>query len=423
MSPEDKNNYIDTSSNMPKDWGYLHNDITVEQKSKINWGLYILMMAGTLLLLSLAYTGYSFYYKANQLDETKIILNINAPDTVEPGKEFYIKLSTTNNNRIKVTDAHLDLEYKKSLSGDGISNVVKTSYTYGELPRSLVKMENIENIKLYGRSDDIIKFKASLHYKIEGNNAIFIKEYEKDIKLLPRQISVSIEGPKDIDAGEAFTYKVIVKNDSDRDIDMAKVSFAFPAEYNPISSSVELSSNNEWDISSFKKGQELSNTIVATQGGINGEEKVVRVKLEEMVDNVPAIINDANYVYNIIYLPLTLVSKLKINHNNTSYIYQGQTGTLALSWENSLNEAISNMYFRIDYNGTTTQIDKQNYPNLSEIVARDKSMIEIPLIAQGDKDGNMHITVTAYGDRLQSTVTNTKLGSTDILIKVRNSNN
>lgn len=420
MLSSDKNY---TENSIPKDWGYLRSSITEEQKPKINWGLYILIVAGSILLLSIIYTAYSFYYKANQLDENKIILSINAPDTVEPGKEFYIKLSTTNNNRINIIDAHLDLEYKKSLSGDGISNVVKTSYVYGELTRALVKIENIDNIKLYGRSDDVIKFKASLHYKIVGNNGVFVKEYEKEVKLLPRQISINIQGPKDIDAGEAFTYKVTVKNDSDRDIDMAKVSFAFPAEYGPISSSVELSSNNEWDISSLKKNQELSNTIVATQGGINGEEKVVRVKLEEIVDDIPAIINDANYVYNIIYLPVTLVSKLKVNRNNTSYIYQGQAGTLALSWENSLNESISNMYFRVDYNGTSTQIDKNIYPSLSEIVARDKSAIEIPLIAQADKDGNMHITITAYGDRLQSNVTNTKLGSTDILIKVRNSNN
>ena len=364
---------------------------------------------------------YTVYYKSNQLDENKIILNIDSPESVEPGREFDVKLSVANNNKVVIDRAYLEFEFEKSTNSGGVANVDKREYTYQNLGLSMTKVENISNIKVYGRNGDNVTLHAKLIYQIAGNNAQFVKSLNKDIKILPRQITLSVNGPKDIDGGVAFTYKVIVKNDSDRDMGKSRVVFAFPAEYNTISASSPLNDRNEWEIDSIKKGDTLENSIIATQGGINGEQKAIRVKLEELVnDDLGAIINDNDYQYSLIYLPLSVSADLKVNHSITHNIYVGQQGTLGIYWENTLNESISNLSFNVILDGTSTLIDKSTFPALSDIPAGDKSMIEIPIIGKAEADGYMHLSITANGDRLQSTVTNTKIGSTDFLIKVRN---
>ncbi len=436
MSLEDKENHLNSSSfkseetllnmdikpikKIPKNWNYL-NDYQIEKvNKKSDWGKVVLICGIIVFCFSIMYAAYAIYYKANQLDESKIVFTIDAPDSVEPGKDFDIKIITSNNNKTAINNLSIDLQYDKSFSGNGVVNSYKKFYNYSNLEYGNTKIENIENIKLYGRNDDIIKLKAHLTYQIQGNNGVFVKDQIKEIKLLPRQISIIIEGPKDIDAGEAFNYKVTVKNDSDRDINKARVTFAFPAEYNTLAASSTLNEKNEWEVFNFNKGAEYVNNIIATQGGINGEEKAVRVKLEEIVDEVPAIINDTAYKYNIIYLPLMLTAKLKVNNSSTNYIYSGQKGVLNLSWENNLNQSINNLYFILSYNGTSTIVNKDNFPDLIDIGAGNKSSIELPLIGQADLDGSMRISIVAYGDRLQSNITNNKLGSTDISIKVRN---
>lgn len=411
---------IDANITVPKNWDYLKGKEPERVAQKSDWGRLALICGGIIFVLSLAYSGYIVYYKANQLDESKIAFSIDAPDSVEPGKDFDIKIITGNSNKIPINNMIIDFQYDKSLSGNGVINAYKKSYNYQNLEYGNTKIENIENIKLYGRNDDTVKLRAHLSYQIQGNNGIFVKDFSKEVKLLPRQISIKIEGPKDIDSGEAFTYKVTVKNDSDRDIGKARITFAFPAEYSTLAASSTLNEKNEWEIFNFNKGGEYYNTIIATQGGINGEQKAVRVKLEEVVDDVPAIINDAAYDYNIIYLPLMVTAKLKVNHSNTNYMYSGQGGLLTVSWENALNESISNLYFVLSYNGTSTTVSKDNFPDLADIVAGNKSSVELPLIGQADADGNMRISITAYGDRLQSSVANNKLGSADISIKIRN---
>ena len=436
MSLNDKENHLNSNSfkdeetllhvntrtvnEVPKNWDYLRTNESEKVVKKNNWGKIALICGIIIFSFSIIYAAYAIYYKANQLDESKIAFSVDAPDSIEPGKDFDIKIITSNGNKIPISNIIINFQYDKSLSGSGVINAYKKSYNYSNLEYGNTKIENIENIKLYGRNDDMVKLKAHLSYQIQGNNGTFVKDVYKEIKLLPRQISIKIEGPKDIDAGEAFNYKVIVRNDSDRDIGKARMTFAFPAEYITLTASSTLNEKNEWEIFNFNKGGEYSNTIVATQGGINGERKAVRVKLEEVVDDIPAIINDATYDYNIIYLPLMLTAKLKVNHSNTNYIYNGQKGTLNLLWENNLNESIANLYFVLSYNGTSTIINKDNFPDLVEISAGNKSSIELPLIGQPDIDGNMRISIVAYGDRLQSSITNNKLGSTDISIKVRN---
>ena len=436
MSLNDKENHLNSNSfkdeetllhvntrtvnEVPKNWDYLRTNESEKVVKKNNWGKIALICGIIIFSFSIIYAAYAIYYKANQLDESKIAFSVDAPDSIEPGKDFDIKIITSNGNKIPISNIIINFQYDKSLSGSGVINAYKKSYNYSNLEYGNTKIENIENIKLYGRNDDMVKLKAHLSYQIQGNNGTFVKDVYKEIKLLPRQISIKIEGPKDIDAGEAFNYKVIVRNDSDRDIGKARMTFAFPAEYITLTASSTLNEKNEWEIFNFNKGGEYSNSIVATQGGINGERKAVRVKLEEVVDDIPAIINDATYDYNIIYLPLMLTAKLKVNHSNTNYIYNGQKGTLNLLWENNLNESIANLYFVLSYNGTSTIINKDNFPDLVEISAGNKSSIELPLIGQPDIDGNMRISIVAYGDRLQSSITNNKLGSTDISIKVRN---
>ena len=77
------------------------------------------------------------------------------------------------------------------------------------------------------------------------------------------------------------------------------------------------------------------------------------------------------------------------------------------------------MHFEINSNGTTTVVDKTSFPALSDIPAGDKSYIEIPVVGNGDAEDNMHIKITAYGDRLQANVSNNKIGSTEMIIKVK----
>ena len=411
---------VDATALVPKNWDYLKGKEPERQVKKSNWGQLALICAAIIFIFSIAYSGYMIYYKANQLDESKISFSVDAPDSVEPGKDFDIKIITGNSNKMPINNMIIDFQYDKSLSGSGVINAYKKSYNYQNLEYGNTKIENIENIKLYGRNDDIVKLKAHLSYQIQGNSGTFVKDISKEIKLLPRQISVKIEGSKDIDSGEAFNYKVTIRNDSDRDIAKARITFAFPAEYSTLAASSTLNEKNEWEIFNFNKGGEYTNTIVAVQGGINGEQKAVRVKLEEVVDDIPAIINDASYDYNIIYLPLMVTAKLKVNHNNTNYMYSGQKGLLTLSWESGLSESISNLYFVLSYNGTSTIVNKDNFPDLADIVAGNKSSIELPLIGQADVDGSMRISIVAYGDRLQSSVTNNKLGGTDVSFKIRN---
>ncbi len=402
---------------LPKNWNYIQTPMYIEKK--YNWGKSLLLISIFVLLIVVSYFGYTIYSSSNQLDDKKIILNIDAPDSVEPGKDFNIKISTANNNKVNVINASLQLEYEKSLSGIGIANIIKSNYNYNTLSNGTVRNEVLTGVKIYGRSGSIVKVHAKLLYKIEGNNGQFYKVVDKEIKILPRQLSIKIEGPKDLDGGEIFTYKVIIKNDSDNDIQQSKISFAFPAEYKTISASSPLNQKDEWELDKINKGEEITNTIKAVQSGINGEQKAIRIKMEEIVDGLPAIISDATYEYSLVYLPLNIYAKLKVDHSTSNIIYDGQEGLLNITWNNSLPESISNMHFEINTNGMTTLVDKSVFPALLDIPAGDKSYIEIPLIGKADMDGNMHIKITAYGDRLQASVSNNKIGSTEMIIKVK----
>ena len=418
---DDKKSLLNIDSkkeeNIPKNWDYIQAPVHIEKK--YNWGKTVLIASILALVSVFLYTAYILYSNSNQLDEKKIILNIDAPDSVEPGKEFVIKVSTANDNKMNATNVSLELGYEKSLSGIGISNIVKLNYNYDTLSNGTVRNEVLNNVKIYGRSGSVVKVHAKLLYKIEGNNGQFYKVVDKEIKILPRQLSIKIEGPKDLDGGDIFTYKVIVKNDSDNDIQKSKISFSFPAEYKTISATSPLNQKDEWEIDKINKGEEIINTIKAVQSGINGEQKAIRVKMEEVVDDFPAIVSDATYEYNLVYLPLNIYTKLKVNQSSSNIIYSGQQGLLSISWKNTLPESIANMHFEINSNGTTTVIDKTSFPALSDIAAGDKSYIEIPLVGNGDAEDNMHIKITAYGDRLQANISNNKIGSTEMIIKVK----
>ena len=406
------------------DWKYIQNKTNsnnYNDKNKTHWSLIILGVSVISLFIAIFYGAYTLYYKSNQLDENKISVSLDSPDSIEPGKSFNIKVITSNYNKIAINNVKIDIEYDKSTDSNGVKNVNKKEIIYDTMTYGVAKIENLDNNTVYGRGGDTIQLKLKLSYQISGNGAQFYKNINKEIKLLPYQISVKIDGPKDIDTGEAFTYKIIVKNDGEQDIDNGHVTLSFPAEYNTLQASTPLDSKSQWLIGKIVKGNEYINTVVATQMGVSGENKVIRAKLEETVDNASAVVNNYDYEYNIIYQPLILSTKLKVDHSDSNYIYKGQAGTLNISWENTIHEAITNLHFVLVYNSTSTNINKDNYPNLADIGGGTTGSISVPIIGDGDKNGIMRVGIIAYGDRLQSSMSNDKVGNSDIAIKVKDS--
>jgi hypothetical protein len=224
--------------------------------------------------------GYLAFKKPSEVTvkEASVEVQIKAPEKIPSGGDTVFTFNLKNTDSQKLTKVRLELAYPEGVSyKTSVPKADNLSGTVFSIP-DLISGQNaavIITAKTSGNVGDQKQIIARMFYHFGDFSSEFIKEQALSFNLAASDVAMELIGPETVSNAQLVQYLIKYKNNSQADIQNARVRANFPegfvvAQAEP---SVSLGSNI-WELNTLKPGDEGQIQIQGTFKGSNpGESK------------------------------------------------------------------------------------------------------------------------------------------------------
>lgn len=415
-----------TTNQIPTDWSHLNQPISSDNvgqapESPVK-GIrfkYFLAFSLMALIAALGFAYYQFKSNSNVVSGDQIVLTIKTPDTISSGDTFDIDYAITNNNKVKIVNTVATLQYTRGSDEEGAQDIVKVPVPFPSIEAGETKIGKVPEVILIGKDADRRNIKLDLTYEVEGAAANFNKVTTKEIAITPMNVELAVSTVKEVREAEQFDTKVMIINNTNNALSSYKLELLYPNGFTFISSSPALIDNKYLDISNLGKGESRSVVITGTQSGAQGQQSSVRTNMYLSVKGKNVLVSDSRADYVIATDPIALNINSLFNAKVVKEAPQGAEGIIRINWQNTLDEAITNMKIVLKLDSEEKVFDYNTNPEFKSVAAGAKGEIDFPVIITGPN--SVSLSAEASGVRLQSKDVGTLLGKAASTLKVATS--
>ena len=229
-------------------------------------------------LLAVGFAAYTFFVRGNTISNENIDMAILGNAFVAGGEELPLQIEVTNRNSSPLLLADLLIEYPKSSSSDLASGNERLRVSLGSIPAGGVRNENAK-ITLFGGQGSIKPIKIILEYRIEGSNAIFVKEKEYQVTISSTPLNITLDAPTEASSNQDITFNIKSVLNATRPATkmMVKVDYPLGFQFGSAKPSPSLG-NNIWSMGDLSPGSERDISITGKiLDASDGEEKTFHI--------------------------------------------------------------------------------------------------------------------------------------------------
>jgi len=333
-------------------------------------------------ILTLAYGGYMFFLGGNVVSNDNIEITVLGNTFVAGGEELPLQISITNKNNSALELVDLVLEYPKSSDGSP-GDTERNRISLGTIPPGTVRNENIK-VVLFGEQGSVRPIKMTLEYRVEGSNAIFIKEkiYEVNINSTPLDITVS--APSIISPNQEMTLGIKSTFNSTEVLPNMIIKVDYPVGFQFISSEPTPSlGNNVWVLGDMSPGVSKNISVLGKMLDVfDGEEKTFRIaggsqstKDKSLID---IVFNSLGHTVAI--ARPSIEASLFVNGIYQREYAVNSRGVISgeIRWVNNMDTRISDLIIRAQISGNavderTIRPDRGFYDSATDTIVWDKN--------------------------------------------------
>lgn len=258
------------------EWEKTAPDITMKKKR-----------AGTtmfqkLFFASLAFFGVAlavsltlFFSGGNVISSENVDIKILGPVAVPGGEELSLQISVTNKNKTSLQSTNLAVTYPEGTrSADGSVLMSRFNESLGEVKSGETVHEIVRGV-LYGKEGTEQKVVIAVEYRVDGSNAIFVKEVEYVVSLSSAPLSVSVETTSEANANQEIVLKVVVSSNAQSPIEGVLLRAEYPFGFEPSDASPRPRyGTTVWDLGTIRQGDTIPITIKGVLRGQDTERKI-----------------------------------------------------------------------------------------------------------------------------------------------------
>lgn len=337
-------------------------------------------------ILTLGYASYVFLAGGNTVSNDNIDISIFGNNFTAGGDELSLVVEIINRNNSSLELADLVLEYPKSSSSfqaDLSAGTERSRLSLGTIPAGTVHNENLK-VVLFGEQGSVRPIKISLEYRVEGSNAIFIKEKPYEVTVSSTPINLSVDAPLTISPNQDITLNVKTTLNATKPASKILLKLDYPGGFQ-FKSSIPAPSlgNNIWSLGDLAPGAERNISIVGKMLDVfDGEEKTFHIRSGSQSTSDKSMI-DA--VFNSLAHTITIKKPFVEARLFVNGIYQREYASYAntpiqgeIQWINNLDTKVNDLEIRAKILGNAvnrkTISASQGFYNSSEdLITWDKN--------------------------------------------------
>ncbi len=393
---------------VPDSWGEKKNEtFNFEEKffKKTSMFKKFFIYSIIFFVLALGYASYMFFAGGNTVSNDNIDIAVLGNTFTAGGDELPLQIEVTNKNNSALELADLLIEYPKSSSGDLTGETERLRDSLGTIPSGGVKSDNVK-VTLFGEQGSVRPIKISLEYRVEGSNAIFVKDKPYEVTISSAPIDLSVDAPTEASSNQDITLNIKSILNATKPASNILIRLDYPVGFQFESAKPAPSfGNNVWSLGDLSPGAERDISITGKMIDVaDGEEKTFHVFSGSQSDSDKSLIG---IVFNslgqtvLIKKPF-IEAKLTINGvDQREYAVDSHTMISgSINWVNNLDTKVNDLEIRAKLSGNAldrkTVNANQGYYNSSiDTIIWDKnSQQKLSEINPGDS-GSVDFSVSS----------------------------
>ena len=295
------------------------------------------------------------------VSSNQVSFEISGQPNLNGGEKAVWRVTLKNNNDSPLENAEIIFEFPAGSQPAGQSVPLSGIFTE---KRSLGKVYSGELINetfeafVFGEEKSVQRAAAVLEYRVQGSNAILIKETFLESELIKSSVNVTLNLPEDINIGQEVEIEIAYSSNTREKINNLTIQAVYPVGFEFISALPEPSfSDNIWEIKSL---------AVQGQGSIRLKGKLKGENLENKVFKSSVGIRDAKgglVVYGagagsaVLRKPF-LDLAVKINGQENYIALAGDQLTIDVLWKNNLPVSVKNAVLEVKLDGAALDYSK-----------------------------------------------------------------
>lgn len=305
------------------------------------------IILGIAIISTLAY----FAFREQTPEPTEnanVEVNIDAPQTAPSGGEVIYKIQINNNDAANLEDMRLELVYDDGMKY--ISSTPPADNISGSI-FPVPDLGNGENVVLIiktnvsGGLNDDKRLTAKLRYKFSNFTSEFTEEKTHTVRLVAADIILDVTGPEKATNVQTANYDIFYRNDSNKDINSARIQVTYPNEFKYSSSDPSPSlGQNIWNFNNLKQNDSgkisFSGTFKGTKAGQSVVFKVEFLALDDKGNFFTQ--SSTTYMTQIESQPLSVEQRL-VNDSPNGIVNPGETLLYEMEFKNNTQTAATGM--------------------------------------------------------------------------------
>lgn len=456
--PKEKRTPVEAqTSDVPSNWGAspaLNIPVEMGKRSNSFFNKFLLG-SFAFFLCALGVAAFIFFGGLNTISSDNVAIDIVAPSSISSGEEFAASISIVNKNPTALEGVTLFIDYPEgaqALSDAGLSSDVisRDGIKLGTILKGGNKEQTIR-ATLFGEKDAVKTFNLRIEYKVSGSNATFSKEKKYDVLISSSPVLLDVSYPQEVNSGQDFTFSVHLSSNSAVAMKNTLIKVDYPYGFTYKNSNIkplhDLSARTGtviWNVGNLENGDKKILTITGILVGQDSEDRSFLISAGTQSSD-PSKDFDAKLAESSATVGIRKsFFGLEVSSSEDNIAYLGQSASVAIRWQNTLLDQISNNHIEATLSGNafdrsavgvngggfyrsvdnTIVWDRSTTQNLASIAPGQEGQVSFsaapisnPLILRTIKNPHIDVHVVMTGDRSGSN-TSSVSSSQDLTLKV-----
>lgn len=334
-------------------------------------------------VLALGYASYMFFAKSNTVSNDNIDISVLSNAFTAGGEEYPLLLEIVNRNNSPLELVDLVVEYPKSSRGSLSQDNEHIRLSLGTIPTGGIKNENVK-IVLFGEQGSMRQIKISIEYRVEGSNAIFVKDKLYEVSINSTPIDLLIDAPPETSSNQDISLEVKATLNSTKAVSKMLLKVDYPIGFQFVKSTPMPSlGNNIWNLGDLAPGTERNISILGKMVDVfDGEEKIFRVwsgsQFPSDKSSIGVVFNSSEHT--VMIKKSLIEAKLLINGvYQREYAIDTKTSINGqIQWKNNLETKINDLEIRAKISGNavnrrTISTGQGFYDSSQDLIIWDKN--------------------------------------------------
>ncbi|MCX6751515.1 MAG: hypothetical protein NT161_01975 [Candidatus Nomurabacteria bacterium] len=334
-------------------------------------------------VLAIGYASYMFFSKSNAVSNDNIDISVLSNAFTAGGEDYPLLLEIANRNNSPLDLVDLVVEYPKSSQVGLSQDNEHLRISLGTIPAGGIKNESVKFI-LYGEQGSTRQIKISLEYRVEGSNAIFVKDKLYDVSISSTPINLSIDAPTEVSSNQDINLSVKATLNATKPVSKILLKVDYPIGFQFISANPSpYLGNNIWNLGDLAPGAERNVSILGKMIDVfDGEQKVFRAWSGSQSPSDKSLIDVVfnSLEHTMVIKKSSIEARLIVNGvSQREYAVDTKTPIQGqIQWSNNLETKINNLEIHAKISGNavsrkTITVGQGYYNSSQDLIIWDKN--------------------------------------------------